>query len=211
MQFALCTFARRHSVDKHDPTKGSSSKLQVRKAPRNRFDTHDPLKLNGCIAHVADSHGASARALRHTRSPQRVHRAIRGFLLGTTSGILSKQALHGMPVPSRTSLPAPRWSPGTSGNPPKHKPISPRASQTFRNLRQLKTHGAQGVSALSGTLPKLSKAKNLIRPYRNFRAFWLTSGLLGLRNTSLLAACTSRSIQMSIELQYDVADFPSNK
>ena len=70
-------FARRHS--KSDPTRtipaeGSSGSRQIRTAPqRERFDTHDLRR--GFAALKTNSHGATARALRHARSPQRVHRA----------------------------------------------------------------------------------------------------------------------------------------
>ena len=40
---------------------------------RERCDTHDPRR--GFIGLKTDSHGTTARAIRHARSPQRVHRA----------------------------------------------------------------------------------------------------------------------------------------
>ena len=66
-------FARRHSES--DPTRtipaeGSSGSRQIRTAPqRERFDTHDLRR--GFAALKTNSHGATARALRHARSPQR--------------------------------------------------------------------------------------------------------------------------------------------
>ena len=44
---------------------------------RERSDTPDPRR--GFIGDLKDSHGTTARALRHTRSPQRVHRRAQGF------------------------------------------------------------------------------------------------------------------------------------
>ena len=70
-------FVRRHSES--DPTRtipaeGSSGSRQIHTAPqRERFDTHDLRR--GFAALKTNSHGATARALRHTRSPQRVRRA----------------------------------------------------------------------------------------------------------------------------------------
>ena len=70
-------FARRHSESASTrtiPAEGSSGSRQIRAAPqRERFDTHDPRR--GFIGLKTNSHGATARALRHARSPQRVHRA----------------------------------------------------------------------------------------------------------------------------------------
>ena len=68
--------ARDHS--KSDPTRtipaeGSSTSRQIRTAPqRQRFDTHDLRR--GFTAVKTNSHGATATALRHARSPQRVCR-----------------------------------------------------------------------------------------------------------------------------------------
>ena len=67
-------FARRHSES--DPTRtipaeGSSGSRQIRTGPqRERSDTHDPRR--GFAEVKTNSHGATARALRHARSPQRV-------------------------------------------------------------------------------------------------------------------------------------------
>ena len=68
--------ARRHSES--DPTRtipaeGSSGSRQIRTAPqRERFDTHDLRR--GFAKVKTNSHGATARALRHARFPQRVRR-----------------------------------------------------------------------------------------------------------------------------------------
>ena len=70
-------FARDHSESDQTRTisaEGSSGSRQIRTAPqRERFDTHDLRR--GFAAVKTDSHGATARAIRHARSPQRVHRA----------------------------------------------------------------------------------------------------------------------------------------
>ena len=70
-------FARRHSESASTRTisaEGSPRPRQIRGAPqRERFDTHDPRR--GFIGLKTNSHGATARALRHARSPQRVRRA----------------------------------------------------------------------------------------------------------------------------------------
>ena len=70
-------FARRHSESASTrtiPAEGSPRSRQIRTAPqRERFDTHDLRR--GFAALKTNSHGAAARALRHARSPQRVHRA----------------------------------------------------------------------------------------------------------------------------------------
>ena len=70
-------FARRHSESASTrtiPAEGSSGSRQIRTAPqRERFDTHDLRR--GFAALKTNSRGATARALRHARSPQRVHRA----------------------------------------------------------------------------------------------------------------------------------------
>ena len=70
-------FARRHSESASTrtiPAEGSSGSRQIRTAPqRERFDTHDLRR--GFAALKTNLHGATARALRHARSPQRVHRA----------------------------------------------------------------------------------------------------------------------------------------
>ena len=66
-------FARRHSESASTRTisaEGSPRSRQIRTAPqRERFDTHDPRR--GFIGLKTNSHGATARALRHARSPQR--------------------------------------------------------------------------------------------------------------------------------------------
>ena len=67
-------FARRHSESASTRTisaEGSPRSRQIRTAPqRERFDTHDLRR--GLVALKTNSHGATARALRHARSPQRV-------------------------------------------------------------------------------------------------------------------------------------------
>ena len=69
--------ARRHSESastRRISAEGSPRSRQIRTAPqRERFDTHDLRR--GFIGLKTDAHGATARALRHARSPQRVHRA----------------------------------------------------------------------------------------------------------------------------------------
>ena len=66
-------FARRHSESASTRTisaEGSPRSRQIRTAPqRKRSDTHDPRR--GFIGLKTNSHGATARALRHARSPQR--------------------------------------------------------------------------------------------------------------------------------------------
>ena len=70
-------FARRHSESASTRTisaEGSPRPRQIRAAPqRERSDTHDPRR--GFIGLKTNSHGATAGALRHARSPQRVRRA----------------------------------------------------------------------------------------------------------------------------------------
>ena len=70
-------FARRHGESastRRISAEGSPRSRQIRTAPqRERFDTHDLRR--GFAALKTNSHGATARALRHARSPQRVHRA----------------------------------------------------------------------------------------------------------------------------------------
>ena len=70
-------FARRHSESASTRTisaEGSPRSRQIRTAPqRERFDTHDLRR--GFIGLKTKTHGATARALRHARSPQRVRRA----------------------------------------------------------------------------------------------------------------------------------------
>ena len=67
-------FARRHSESastRRISAEGSPRSRQIRTAPqRERFDTHDLRR--GFAALKTNSHGATARALRHARSPQRV-------------------------------------------------------------------------------------------------------------------------------------------
>ena len=76
-----CRFARRHSESaptRTIPAEGSSASVQIRTAPqRERSDTHDPRR--GFVGQCANSHGATARALRHARSPQRVRRPVCKF------------------------------------------------------------------------------------------------------------------------------------
>ena len=71
------TFARRHSESASRHTisaEGSPSSRHIRAAPqRERFDTHDLRR--GFAELETHSHGATARALRHAQSPQRVRRA----------------------------------------------------------------------------------------------------------------------------------------
>ena len=66
-------FARRHSESASTRTisaEGSPRSRQIRTAPqRERFDTHDLRR--GFAKVKTNSHGATARALRHARSPQR--------------------------------------------------------------------------------------------------------------------------------------------
>ena len=70
-------FARRHSErasTRRISAEGSPRSRQIRTAPqRERFDTQDLRR--GFAATKTDSRGATARALRHARSPQRVRRA----------------------------------------------------------------------------------------------------------------------------------------
>ena len=70
-------FARRHSESASTRTisaEGSPSSRRVRTAPqRERFDTHDLRR--GFAERKTHSRGATARALRHARPPQRVRRA----------------------------------------------------------------------------------------------------------------------------------------
>ena len=66
-------FARRHSESastRRISAEGSPRSRQIRTAPqRERFDTHDLRR--GFAKVKTNSHGATARALRHARSPQR--------------------------------------------------------------------------------------------------------------------------------------------
>ena len=70
------TFARRHSESASTRTisaEGSPSSSQICTVlQRERFDTHDLRR--GFAELKTNSHGATARALRHARSPQRVRR-----------------------------------------------------------------------------------------------------------------------------------------
>ena len=67
-------FARRHSESastRRFSAEGLPRSRQIRTAPqRERFDTHDLRR--GFAKVKTNSHGATARALRHARSPQRV-------------------------------------------------------------------------------------------------------------------------------------------
>ena len=69
-------FARRRSESDQTrtiPAEGSPRPRQIRTAPqRERSDTHDARRE--FTATETDSHGAAGRAIRHARSPQRVHR-----------------------------------------------------------------------------------------------------------------------------------------
>ena len=73
--------ARHHSES--DPTRtipaeGSPASSRMCTAPqRERSDTHDPRR--GFTGELKDVHGTTARAIRHARSPQRVHRSVRSF------------------------------------------------------------------------------------------------------------------------------------
>ena len=68
------TAPQRERFDTHDPRRGFIGLKKIRTAPqRERFKTHDLRR--GFAALKTNSHGAAARALRHARSPQRVHRA----------------------------------------------------------------------------------------------------------------------------------------
>ena len=74
-------FAWRHSESAPTctiPAEGSSASVQMRTLPqRERSDTHDPCRR--FVGHVESSHGATARALQHARSRQRVRRPRRKF------------------------------------------------------------------------------------------------------------------------------------
>ena len=81
-------FARHHSESaptRPIPAEGSSASSRIRTAPhrspqrvrRRAIDTPDPCR--GFAGELKDSHGTTARALRHAGSPQRVHRRARGF------------------------------------------------------------------------------------------------------------------------------------
>ena len=68
------TAPQRERFDTHDPRRGFIGPRQIRTAPqRERFDTHDLRRRFAALK--TNSHGATARALRHARSPQRLHRA----------------------------------------------------------------------------------------------------------------------------------------
>ena len=70
-------FARDHSDSASTraiPAEGSPRSRQTRTAPqRAQCDTHDPRR--GFVGLKTDLRGSIARAIRHARSPQRVHRA----------------------------------------------------------------------------------------------------------------------------------------
>ena len=74
-------WARHHSES--DPTRpipaeGSPASSRMGTAPqRERSDTPDPRR--GFPNELKDGHGTTARAIRHARSPQRVHRSVRSF------------------------------------------------------------------------------------------------------------------------------------
>ena len=74
-------FARHHNESaptRPIPAEGSSASSRMSTAPqRERSDTPDPCR--GFIGELKDSHGTTARALRHARSLWRVHRRAQGF------------------------------------------------------------------------------------------------------------------------------------
>ena len=106
-------FARRHSQSASTRTisaEGSPSSRQIRTAPQpERFDTHDLRR--GFAERKTNSHGATARALRHARSPQRVH-----FRLAT-------------PANERNAAPATKFT----------DPVSKNAARATHHLHQRKT------------------------------------------------------------------------
>ena len=73
------TAPQRERSDTPDPCRGFiSASSRIRTAPqRERSDTPDPCR--GFIGELKDSHGTTARALRHARSPHRVRRRAQGF------------------------------------------------------------------------------------------------------------------------------------
>ena len=94
--------ARCHSESASTRTisaEGSLSSRQIRTAPqRERFDTHDLRR--GFAELKTNSHGATARALRHARSPQRVRRAQDKFARrhsqsASTSTMRPPRKMHG--------------------------------------------------------------------------------------------------------------------
>ena len=109
-------FARRHSQSASTRTisaEGSPSSRQIRTAPQpERFDTHDLRR--GFAELNPNSHGATARALRHARSPQRVH-----FRLATLAN-------------ERNAAPATKFT----------DPVSENAAPATHRLHQRKTCGA---------------------------------------------------------------------
>ena len=74
-RFASKKIARRHSESASTRTISAEGSSGSRTAPqREPSDTHDDPR-RGFIGLKTDAHGATARAIRHARSPQRVHRA----------------------------------------------------------------------------------------------------------------------------------------
>ena len=73
-------WARHHSESaptRPIPAEGSSASSRMGTAPqRERSDTPDPRR--GFTGELKDVHGTTARAIRHARSPQRVHRRAQG-------------------------------------------------------------------------------------------------------------------------------------
>ena len=96
-------FARRHSESASTRTisaEGSPRSRQIRTAPqRERFDTHDPRR--GFIGLKTNSHGATARALRHARSPQRVRRAQDKFARRHSESASTRTKAPVGPTPAR--------------------------------------------------------------------------------------------------------------
>ena len=107
------TFARRHSESASTRTnsaEGSPRSRHIRTAPqRERFDTHNLRR--GFAELKTSSHGATARALRHARSPQRVH-----FRLATLAN-------------ERNAAPATKFT----------DPVSENAAPATHHLHQRKT------------------------------------------------------------------------
>ena len=65
------TALQRERFDTPIPTQGWQTTVKICTAPqRQRFDTHDPRR--GFAVQLKNSHGATRRAMRRARSPQRV-------------------------------------------------------------------------------------------------------------------------------------------
>ena len=88
-------FAPRHSESawaRRIPAEGSSGTFQLRTASqRGRFDTRNLRR--GFVGHVTNSHGATARALGHAGSLQRVRRALFKFARRHCEGALTRAIL----------------------------------------------------------------------------------------------------------------------